>query len=668
MKRPATGTGPFPGRLILPAAFTRAAAFAYLVAVAFLTGCNAPPGGGTDVGNPETVSGSLRRVDGEPAPWVRVQLRPRGFLSNPESLMAAVPPEHAIQDRKTDTQGFFQFDSVPKGDYCIQAFDSSSHGARVLFSVDGTGGRIMLEPAIMDTTGSISGTINYLGPDRPGFPKVIIAVFGMDRWTVANDAGEFILSDLPSGKYVLRISTPTNAALIATVPETMLTSGRQSLRGIGGSGALMAGKAPLAQLRMGLLAVALSAVFCVSAFSSPASTAPVPPAPGPYPVGIMPSGYLPVSTMYRGATFYGTGRPVSVHFVHSMADWGNQLFLMDFKTGAEQPLMIYRRIGRGNLCPDSGGVRADLGVYDSAQELVFMLRTVSSNEYAGRYCTGEACGPRYTGLNHPAKSRFYSSGEFSHMAGFLWAEAARITAKQADSLPPPCFGAPPVAGEEGVLISFNDGANDSFGDLVIQVIGVQMDVERNGGGIAIPPDTLGNKPNPVFCGIDAKAGGVTRGESFRPQAMDKPVSAIVPRHRPTQPRIYMDQAWRTSDARRPDETHFPNGPEIRINAPGPFEFNLGFYTNQGGFVNRARGQVTAEMLRDLEAGIDGRRAISLMWYPASAGGQMASTGAYVVRGWFRTLPKAKPLGPGHPASSCPEARFNLLSTFGFIRR
>jgi hypothetical protein len=219
MKRSAAESGASPRRYALPAAL------AALLAVALVLGCNAPPGGGTDVGNPETVSGSLRRVNGEPAPWIQVQLRPRAFLSNPESLAAAVPPQHSIQDRKTDTQGFFQFDSVPKGDYCIQAFDTSSHGATMLFSVDGTGDRITLAPAIMDTTGSISGTIAYRGPDRPGFPKVIIAVFGMDRWTAANDAGEFILSDLPPGKYTLRISTPTNAALIATVPEKTLSAG-----------------------------------------------------------------------------------------------------------------------------------------------------------------------------------------------------------------------------------------------------------------------------------------------------------------------------------------------------------------------------------------------------------------------------------------------------------
>jgi hypothetical protein len=197
-----------------------------------LIGCNAPPGGGTDVGNPETVSGSLRRAGGGPAPWIQVQLRPRAFLSNPESLAAAVPSEHAIQDRFTDTQGFFRFDSVPKGDYCIQAYDTSSHGATMLFSVDGTSDRMILAPATMDTTGSITGTINYRGPPRIGFPKVIIAVYGMDRWTAANDSGEFTLSDLPPGKYSLRISTPSNASLLTAVAETNLAAGGKASVGM----------------------------------------------------------------------------------------------------------------------------------------------------------------------------------------------------------------------------------------------------------------------------------------------------------------------------------------------------------------------------------------------------------------------------------------------------
>jgi hypothetical protein len=117
-----------------------------------------------------------------------------------------------------------------------------------------------------------------------------------------------------------------------------------------------------------------------------------------------------------------------------------------------------------------------------------------------------------------------------------------------------------------------------------------------------------------------------------------------------------------------DETHFPNGPDIKVNTPGPFEFNLGFFTNQGQFVNRARGVVTADMLVNTELEVDGRRRISLMWYPASIQGNMASTGAYVVKGWLRTLPAQNGGLKSLAKAGCKEERTNVLSSFGFIRR
>ncbi|MDB5103857.1 MAG: hypothetical protein JWP91_1546 [Fibrobacteres bacterium] len=421
----------------------------------------------------------------------------------------------------------------------------------------------------------------------------------------------------------------------------------------------MAGGSPLAHSRMGLLAFALA---LWSAYV-PARSA----GHGPFAVAVTPSEFVPTTIMYRGATVFGTGKPIVVRFVHSTADWGNQLFFMDPRTGGEKPLILYRGSGLGNKCPDSGSMQANLGIYDSTEEAVFMLRSVSS-DFAGQYCTGEACGPRYTGLNDPILSRFHSRGEFGHMAGHIWAEANRITKEQADSLGPPCPGRPRSPGEEGILFSFNDGANGTFGDLVILVTGVYMDVERDGLP-RLPADTVVVPgPIPARCGIEAVAGGVARGEPFMPQPMERPVSAILPRPSPRHPRIFMDQAWRREDGHRPDETHFPNGPDIEVTTPGPFEFNLGFFTTQGEFVNRARGVVTAEMLGSIGAGKDGRRSISLMWYPVSEKGNIASTGSFVVRGWLRTIPNALPSEPGHASASCPEDRANLLSTFGFIRR
>jgi hypothetical protein len=186
-------------------------------------------GGGTDVGNPDLrVSGSLLRSDGKPAAWVQVRLRPKTFLSTPDSQASLDGSNNAIQDQITDTQGFFTFDSVPKGDYRIQATDAGLHGAMMEFTADGKAVRMTLAPATMDTTGRIDGKVNYRGPARPQYPKVFVSVFGLDRWTATNDAGEFTLSDLPAGKYSLRITTDVGVTLTAMVPETPLAAGGQT--------------------------------------------------------------------------------------------------------------------------------------------------------------------------------------------------------------------------------------------------------------------------------------------------------------------------------------------------------------------------------------------------------------------------------------------------------
>lgn len=416
-------------------------------------------------------------------------------------------------------------------------------------------------------------------------------------------------------------------------------------------------------MKSGLLPYALPAALaaCLTWFCVPAR------ANGPQLVSTSVSPYVPIAKMWQGATVYGTGRPVTVRFVRSIADWGNQLNVMDPATGKEIPLWSYHRNSQSFHCPDSGGLAWNMGVRDSSEEIVFMLRTLTS-DYGGKYCTGEACGPRYSGLNEPGRSRYYSTGEFAHLAGMVWARAARITQAQADSLPAPCAGAGrPMPGEGCVLFSFNDGANDTYGDLIFLVTGVEMDVERTAPPLPIDSTVPKLAPGTADCRIEAVAGGVTQGETFVSRPMALPVSAILPRHNPSQARIFMDQAWRLADPRRPDETQFPNGPDILVTTPGPFEFNLGFFTNQGGLVNRAKGAVTAAMLGSIPAGPDGRRSISLMWYPAAANGNLASTGAYVVKGYLRTLATREQDNPAERPLSCPEDKTELLSSFGYLR-
>ena len=204
-------------------------ALSALCASAFLlAACNT--GGGTDVGNPDIVrvSGSLLHRDGTPVPFVPVHLRPQAFYSNPDS--APIQTGKRIQDGFTDTQGFFALDSVPRGRYRIEAVDTSGQGAIVEVFQDGLNEHITFTPVFMDTTGWISGKVNYVGPPQSSRPKIFISVFGMDRWTAANTAGDFTLSDLPAGTYNLRIFTNVNGGMTAFVDSVRLeANGRSSV-------------------------------------------------------------------------------------------------------------------------------------------------------------------------------------------------------------------------------------------------------------------------------------------------------------------------------------------------------------------------------------------------------------------------------------------------------
>lgn len=188
-----------------------------------LSGCM--QGGGTDVGNPE-IRGSIRHLDGTPAADIPLHLRPLTHLGSPDTTAVPSPAGGILQDGRTDTQGFFQFDSVPEGDYRIEAMDTNGRGAVIELRVDGTSPRVDLKPAFLDSTGSLSGQINWLGESAGGYPKITIAVYGMDRTTFATKSGAFVLSDLPPGKHRLHINITAKPEIQTEVAETLLGAGQ----------------------------------------------------------------------------------------------------------------------------------------------------------------------------------------------------------------------------------------------------------------------------------------------------------------------------------------------------------------------------------------------------------------------------------------------------------
>lgn len=193
-----------------------------------LAGCLA--GGGTDVGNPEfaRVTGSLKNRNGSPASGIALHLRTRDHLVSPDGHAPAPARSGASQDQRTDSQGFFAFDSVPAGDYRIEAGDDLGTGALIDVAVGPKAGSVSLSPAYLDSTGSLSGKINYRGSVWPVFPKITIAAYGTDRFTYATSDGSYILNDLPPGAYRLHITADT---LAVEVPEIQVTAGGRSQAG-----------------------------------------------------------------------------------------------------------------------------------------------------------------------------------------------------------------------------------------------------------------------------------------------------------------------------------------------------------------------------------------------------------------------------------------------------
>ena len=129
-----------------------------------------------------------------------------------------------MQDGLSDTQGFFSFDSVPIGDYRVEAIDTASRGAMASVIVDGKSQQVVVADLKVDTTGWIIGNVDYLGSTQSKF-KITIAIYGLERWTYAISGGDFTLSALPVGKYTLRISSSGTPPLSTQLKDVEVKAG-----------------------------------------------------------------------------------------------------------------------------------------------------------------------------------------------------------------------------------------------------------------------------------------------------------------------------------------------------------------------------------------------------------------------------------------------------------
>ncbi|MDQ3002307.1 MAG: chitobiase/beta-hexosaminidase C-terminal domain-containing protein, partial [Fibrobacterota bacterium] len=188
-------------------------------------------------------------------------------------------------------------------------------------------------------------------------------------------------------------------------------------------------------------------------------------------------------------------------------------------------------------------------------------------------------------------------------------------------------------------------------------------------GIFIP---VGGKAREVVFEIKAGGGGVVVADRLpNPRAIDIPVTVVLPRPDKDDKTsiICLDcltGEWKAADPSRP--VTFPRSPEIQISTESSFRFNIAFYNNVGEFVNRAKGEVTEAMLKDIpdSAGV---KKVNLMWYPVTAKGDQAATGAYIARGTVTTTGlTGKTKGAQGEQLNIVNSMQNVNFTFGYVRR
>ncbi len=187
--------------------------FAVIVVITLLTiKCVSNFAGGTgDVDN-KTICGKLFEPDGiNPARGATVVIRPNDYLPG----ITCLPKRSAndsdfirlIHIMHTNDSGYYKFDSIPKGIYCIEGRDNSNNCVfRDSIKIDSL--LIDIDTLLLQDTLKPPATAIIEGKIQPynDSTQAYIRVFGLDVYEKVSSNGNFYLYDLPQGNLKLRIT------------------------------------------------------------------------------------------------------------------------------------------------------------------------------------------------------------------------------------------------------------------------------------------------------------------------------------------------------------------------------------------------------------------------------------------------------------------------------
>lgn len=212
----------------------------------------------------------------------------------------------------------------------------------------------------------------------------------------------------------------------------------------------------------------------------------------------------------------------------------------------------------------------------------------------------------------------------------------------------------------------------------LQATAAARDGSGNPSNMAAWIGIQGQKPSLTLT-LKVAGGGCVHGSDIpNPGPLTIPLTVILPRssgpasgcieaRRPVQCLDCQTGEWKQSDSRRPDAGGIPVGPEIQVTTRWPFTFDLEFFSTLGELVNHAKGEVTERMLQGVAPDARGNKVVSLQWYPVSAMGMQAGTGAYIAKGSVRI--KADPSQDTYQGIPVvvQSAEERVLLRFGYLR-
>lgn len=193
-----------------------------------LISCNTKQyaGNGTRLGNPAIV-GTIYQPDGKsPAPDVMVHLRSKNALVDISTVGSIHDNDQSIAV-VTNSEGKFVFTEIEIGSYMIECLDDNdNYAVYETVIVENYDTTISLPADTLKPAGAIAGHIRL--PEGGELNKIYVLVFGVQKFAMVNNSGNFFIDNLAEGTYSLRIISSLADYGVIDTPMISVVSGNNT--------------------------------------------------------------------------------------------------------------------------------------------------------------------------------------------------------------------------------------------------------------------------------------------------------------------------------------------------------------------------------------------------------------------------------------------------------